>query len=440
MFDFSKKNEGRIHVLEQEMLPLKAVFNALKRNMAEVEFSMDGTIIEANALFCQAMGYSESEVKGMHHRVLCDPEYVTSQDYTNFWSRLKQGESFSGKFMRFKRQGEVVWFEATYFPVADAAGNIVKVVKIAIDVTKQVLEVEHLRNISTALDQSMAVIEFDMQGRVISANSNFLELMGYRLDEIQGQHHRKFCKEDYASSREYEQFWERLKHAEFFSGQYERITKNRQSVWLEATYNPILDSHGKPYRVIKFASDITKRVLRQQAESHSAQIAYEISLETERVSSEGERIILQTTDKMRALAEQVKSSSEQVTELGTQTSKITSIVNTIKEISDQTNLLALNAAIEAARAGESGRGFAVVADEVRKLAERTSGSTKEISVMITRIQSESQTVTNSMENSLAGVEEGVHLANGAGVVIQQIRQGAQKVVDVVQKISSTMVS
>lgn len=141
---------------------------------------------------------------------------------------------------------------------------------------------------------------------------------------------------------------------------------------------------------------------------------------------------------MRALSEQIKSAAEQVRELGTQTSRITSIVNTIKEIADQTNLLALNAAIEAARAGESGRGFAVVADEVRKLAERTSGSTKEISEMIARIQSESDSVTSSMESSLAEVEEGVHLANGAGVAIHQIRTGALKVVEAVQQFFSTL--
>jgi Methyl-accepting chemotaxis protein len=152
--------------------------------------------------------------------------------------------------------------------------------------------------------------------------------------------------------------------------------------------------NGKPYLVIKFASDITQRTLQHQAESKSAHMAYETSRETEQVSSNGEKIILQATEKMRALSEQIKSAAEQVRELGTQTSRITSIVNTIKEIADQTNLLALNAAIEAARAGESGRGFAVVADEVRKLAERTSGSTKEISEMIARIQSESDSVTS----------------------------------------------
>ncbi|MHB1099890.1 MAG: methyl-accepting chemotaxis protein [Burkholderiales bacterium] len=438
MFSFTRKYQVIIDALEQEMRPLKAMHDALNRSTAMIEFSMDGTIVEANANFCRVVGYSEEEIRGMHHSRLCDPDYAKSQDYANFWTRLRQGESFSGKVMRLNRQGETVWLEANYFPVPDTSGKTTKVVKIASDVTKQVLEAEHLHNIATALDRSMAMIEFDMQGRVITANANFLQVMGYRLDEIQGQHHRKFCREDYASSPEYRQFWVKLNNGEFFGGQHERVTKDGHAIWLEATYNPINDRHGKPYRVIKFASDITQKVLRQQAESKGAQIAYEIALETEQVSSNGENIVLRTTEKMRALSERVKSSSEQVRELSVQTSKITSIVNTIKEVADQTNLLALNAAIEAARAGESGRGFAVVADEVRKLAERTSGSTDEISGMIARIQSGSQAVTGSMENSLAEVEEGVHLANGAGVAIQQIRAGAQKVVDVVQQFSSTL--
>ncbi len=438
MFGSAKKHEAKIEALQQEILPLKAVYDALKRNTAMIEFSLDGTIIEANAGFCKVVGYSGDEIRGMHHSRLCDPDYTKSPEYANFWSRLRQGESFNGKFKRINRQGETIWLEATYFPVADSSGKAARVVKIASDVTEQVLEAEHLRNMATALDRSMAMIEFDMNGTAITANDNFLKVMGYRLEEIRGQHHRIFCREAYASSPEYGQFWERLNRGEYFSGQYERVAKDGHAIWLEATYTPINDANGKPCRAIKFATDITQRTLQHQAESKSAQMAYEISLETEQVSSNGEKIILQTTEKMRALSEQIRSSSEQVRELGTQTSKITSIVNTIKEIADQTNLLALNAAIEAARAGESGRGFAVVADEVRKLAERTSGSTEEISGMITRIQSESNSVTSSMENSLAEVEEGVHLANGAGVAIQQIRAGAQKVVDVVQQFSSTL--
>ena len=438
MFGVSRKYQNQIDGLQHELLPLRNMFAALKRSMAVIEFSMDGVILDANPNFCRVVGYAENEIRGMHHSVLCDEAYARSPEYQQFWSRLRQAESFRGKFRRVNKNGATVWLEATYFPVAGNDGRVEKVIKIASDITQQVQEAEYFRNLVSALNRSMAVIEFDMQGNVIEANANFLELMGYRTDEIKGLHHRKFCRGEYASSPEYKEFWTRLNRGDYFTGQHERVAKDGRTVWLEASYNPVSDEHGKPYRVIKFAADITRKVLRQQAESQSARMAYEISLETEQVSSNGEQIILQATDKMRALSGQVQASSNQVQNLGEQTRRITSIVKTIKEIADQTNLLALNAAIEAARAGESGRGFAVVADEVRKLAERTSGSTTEIGRMIEAMQSGSQAVIESMTQSQIGAEEGVHLANGAGAAIHQIRTGARKVVDAVQQFAETI--
>jgi methyl-accepting chemotaxis protein len=438
MFGHSRKYQDRIDELQRQLLPLENMFAALKRNMAVIEFAMDGVILEANANFCAVVGYTEQEIRGMHHSALCDEEYARSPEYQQFWSRLRQGEAFRGKYRRIAKSGATLWLEATYSPVAGPGGQVEKVIKIASDVTQQVREAEYLRNLVAALDRSMAVIEFDMQGNVIEANANFLEVMGYRAEEIKGVHHRKFCRQEYAASPAYREFWDRLNRGDYFTGQHERVAKDGHAVWLEASYNPVNDEHGKPYRVIKFAADITQKVLRQQAESQSARMAYDISLETEQVSSNGEQIILQATDKMRALSEQVQASSQQVQSLGEQTQQITSIVNTIKEIADQTNLLALNAAIEAARAGESGRGFAVVADEVRKLAERTSGSTTEITKMIESIQAGSKAVIDSMTRSKAGVEEGVDLANGAGAAIHQIRAGARKVVDAVQQFTETL--
>jgi methyl-accepting chemotaxis protein len=438
MFVSTKKSQDQIKKLQNEQLPLKNMFAAIKHNMAVIEFSMDGVILDANPNFSRVVGYTENEIHSMHHSALCDKSYTSSPDYQQFWSKLRQGESFSGKFQRVSKNGAIIWLEATYFPVAGPDGNFEKVIKIASDITQQVKEAEYFRNLVSALNRSMAVIEFDMQGNIIEANDNFLKAMGYRIEEIKGMHHRKFCRAEYSSSPSYKEFWAKLNRGDFLNGQYERVAKDGHAVWLEASYNPVNDENGKPYRVIKFAAEITQKVLRQQAESESARMAYEISKETEQVSSSGEQIILQATDKMRALSEQVQASSNQVQTLGEQTQQITSIVKTIKEIADQTNLLALNAAIEAARAGESGRGFAVVADEVRKLAERTSGSTTEITRMIEAIQGGSKAVIESMMRSQEGVEKGVHLANDAGAAIHQIRAGARKVVNAVQQFAETI--
>lgn len=284
----------------------------------------------------------------------------------------------------------------------------------------------------------MAVIEFALDGIVLRANDNFLRTMGYALNDVVGRHHRIFCTPEYVASSEYASFWAMLGRGEFFSGQFSRVDRHGREIWLEASYNPVFGPDGKVQKIVKFASDITERVQRHQAERQSVSTAYEVSLTTREVSQQGENIILGTVAKMQSIATIVERSAGLVDALGEQTTQITSIVNTIREIADQTNLLALNAAIEAARAGESGRGFAVVADEVRKLAERTSKSTGEIGLMIQGIQAETASVSSSMSSGLSEVAQGVELANNAGEAIKQMRDGATRVVEVIQELSETV--
>ena len=438
MFGFTSALKQQLAASEAARLPLQSLVDALHRTVAMIEFSPDGTILEANDNFCLVMGYRRDEIVGQHHRIFCTAELARSAEYGRFWEQLRRGDAFSGKFERQRKDGSAVWLEATYIPVRDAGGAVRRIVKIASDITARIVEATHTRNLVSALDRSMAVIEFDVDGIIQGANDNFLATLGYRLEEIRGRHHRMFCTPELVDSPAYQDMWRQLARGEFFAGECERVHKNGQSIWLEATYNPIQDDSGKIYRVIKVATNITERVLRHQAEQRGVRTAYEVSRETEQLSADGERIILQAIDKMRGLANQVGESSRQVESLGAQTSQITSIVNTIKEIADQTNLLALNAAIEAARAGEAGRGFAVVADEVRKLAERTARSTTEISTMIGTIQQESHAVIDGMAASLSEMEAGVAHANEAGTAINQIRQGARNVVDVVEKLSETV--
>jgi len=434
----SGKLKRQLADTQEELQHLKDLVDALNKTTAVIEFNADGTILEANEPFCQAMGYQVGEIRGAHHRQFCPPEFANSAEYGQFWSRLRQGESFSGRFKRRHRNGDTAWLEATYFPVRNASGQISRVVKIASDITERINEALHTRSLVSALSRSMAVIEFDLDGKVLDANANFLNTMGYRLDEIVGRSHSQLCRNDYAASADYQQFWTKLRAGHFYSGQCERVAKNGDTIWLEATYNPVLDDDGKVYRVIKFATDISQRVKHHQAELRSAQTAFEISQETQNLSANGEQVIWQAIDKMHRLSDQVRSSTGQIEKLGDQTRQITSIVNTIKDIADQTNLLALNAAIEAARAGENGRGFAVVADEVRKLAERTSNSTAEIAHTIDAIQADTHAMIDHMNGSLTEVEEGTHLANEAGAAIKQIREGAQRVVEVVSEFSATL--
>lgn len=410
-------------------------FAAIKASVATIEFSPDGQILDANDLFCQTVGYPRSELQGAHHRLLCPPELAQSSEYAQFWQRLASGESFGGKFKRRHRDGSTLWLEATYIPVRDRRGRVSKIVKLANDITTRAADALHSQSLITALDRSMAVIEFEPDGSIITANDNFLRAMGYRLEELEGRNHSQFCTPAYRASSDYQHFWERLRQGHFYAGQCERVTKSGQTVLLDATYNPILDDQGQVQRVIKFASDISEQVKRQEAEREGARIAYQTAQETEQLSREGEAIIRRATENMQALAEQVQAAAGQVTQLDRQTRQITAIVDSIQTIAQQTNLLSLNAAIEAARAGESGQGFAVVAGEVRKLAVSTAQATSGITALIEAIRAETNRVVESMSGSLRQVESSVSLVNQAGDSIQQIHAGAEQVVQVVQRFS-----
>ena len=344
----------------------------------------------------------------------------------------------SGRFPRVARDGREIWLEASYNPVLGADGRVVKVVKVASDITDKVRAESEATALLNAINRSMAVISFTPDGTILDANANFLKTVGYTKEEIVGRHHRIFCAAELTASPEYAAFWQRLNAGEFVAGDFRRVTRDGREVWLEASYNPVFDPAGKLYKVVKFATDITEKKVQQLAEQESARVAWRVSSETDAIATEGAAIIERASSEMKAIAETVQLTSDRVGDLGKQSDQITSIVKTIREIADQTNLLALNAAIEAARAGEQGRGFAVVADEVRKLAERTSLSTAEIGGMVQRIQDGTRSAIVSMESSLVKAGSGVELAGSAGQAIKRISSGAREVVQAVSKFSSVV--
>lgn len=418
----------------------RAVLEAIGRSMAMIEFSPDGKVLSANENFARAMGYAVADVLGRPHSTFCRPEYAGSSEYAEFWRRLVRGEHVSGRVPRVTRDGRDIWLEASYTPVVDQTGRVLRVVKVASDVTEDVVRESESNALLAAIDRSMAVIAFRPDGTVMDANSNFLATTGYGLRDIEGRHHRMFCDADLVASPEYVQFWQRLNRGEFLSGEFRRVARDGREIWLEASYNPVFDPQGRLCKVVKFAADISERKRKQIAEQQSASVAFRVSSETEAIAAEGARIIESAAAEMRAISDTVRATSVRVGELGTLSGQITGIVKTIGEIADQTNLLALNAAIEAARAGEQGRGFAVVADEVRKLAERTSLSTREISEMVRGIQAGTETAIRSMDDSLKQAESGVGLAVQAGDAIGRISAGAQEVVDAVGRFAAAVES
>lgn len=428
---FFNRHKSALDDLQQTLTQQNGLLDAINRSMAVIEFDLDAVVLSANDNFLKTMGYRAEQAIGQPHRLFCTPEFGRSAQYSELWSRLKRGEFQSGTFERINSKGESVWLEASYNPIKDASGRVVKVVKYAMDVTAKVQQESEANAKLEAIDRAMAVIEFNLDGSIITANQNFLTRMGYTLAELKGKHHRLFCTAELVNSSAYQDFWRRLNQGEFFQGQFERVDKRGQTVWLEANYNPVYDASGRLCKVVKFASDVTARVEQHEQDARSASAAYHISVETRKVAEQGTQVIQQAASEMRDIAEDIAASSTLIAHLGERSEQITAIVNTIRGIADQTNLLALNAAIEAARAGEQGRGFAVVADEVRQLAARTSGSTAEISNMIGLIQSETRQAIKSMDGTRDRAAQGVELADQAGTVILQIRDGASEAVQAV---------
>ena len=440
MFFSNNKNKEALEDAQRTIERLSAVTEAIDRSMARVEFDMGGKVIDANQNFLHTMGYERDELMGQHHRIFCAPAFAQSADYDAFWQRLRNGEFISDRFARRRKDGNTVWLRATYNPVRDRNGAVISVVKVATDITRTVLADNDRQARLSAIDRAMATIEFSIDGTVLSANDNFLNALGYTTNEIVGQHHRKFCPSEYVQSEEYARFWQRLGRGEFVSGRFRRIRKSGDEIWLEASYNPVMDAEGKPYKVVKYATDVTQRVRLIQKESENAQRALDHSRQNEELSEHGKMVIESAAERMQSIARSVDGASTQMADLGRQSDQITSVVNTIREIADQTNLLALNAAIEAARAGETGRGFAVVADEVRKLAERTSNSTQEIATTIEKVQAGTRSAMQGMSTILEEANQSVELAADAAESINNIREGASQVVQVVEQLSNVLQS
>jgi methyl-accepting chemotaxis protein len=237
-----------------------AVYQALDRSQAIIELDLDGTVVSANENFLRIFGYELDEIVGKHHRLFCEPAYAESPEYADFWSKLARGEYHTAELKRLGKGGREIWLQASYNPILDIDGTPTRVVKFATDVTAAKLQTAELEGKVQAIDRVQAVIDLELDGTVITANENFLDIFGYSLDEIAGKHHRIFCEPGYAESKAYAQFWQKLGRGESDSGEFKRLRKDGTEVWLQASYNPIFDMDGRPFKVVKFASDITEEV------------------------------------------------------------------------------------------------------------------------------------------------------------------------------------
>ncbi|MBK5570423.1 PAS domain-containing methyl-accepting chemotaxis protein [Ensifer sp. SSB1] len=461
------------------------MLDAINRSQAIIEFDLTGNILTANENFCRAMGYELREIVGRHHRIFVQREEAASAAYRDFWTRLARGEYDRQQYKRIGKGGREIWIEASYNPVFKGKTPY-KVVKFATDITATKAKSTDDQGKIDALSRAQAIIEFTPAGEIIAANENFLKTMGYELHEIVGRHHSMFCEPDYAHTPDYAAFWRDLSAGRFATDQFMRIGKGGRKVFIQASYNPILDDAGRVLKVVKFALDVSDRVfavreigaglgrlaecnirmtldepfvgeleglrrdfntsigmfqetlsavLRQTRElndnSHEMKDAAEhLSERTRQQASALEqtsaaleqatvsvRTSTENTQQTRTLVQNARQSAhassgvvrDAVTamqRIKAASEEISQIIGVIDEIAFQTNLLALNAGVEAARAGDAGKGFAVVAQEVRELAQRSAKAAKEIKDLI--------------HNSVTEVAEGVRLVGDTGNALKEI--------------------
>ena len=419
---------------QQQRFSAQGRWQAIAEQTAVVEVDVQGVVREVNARFCDLLGYQRAELIGQPQTIFYPPEYVASPAFQANWRRLCGGEFVQGTAQRRCKNGTVVWVQGMFYPVRDARGRVERIVGLVYDVTATQEQTQRAHAILEAIERSMAVIEFDLQGHVLRANDHFLHTMGYTRQNLVGQHHRILCPPAFAQSSDYPRFWDDLRAGVYSKGKIERVDARGRTVWLEATYNPVLDPDGVVSHIVKFATDITARVQQAQAREQGVNTAFAVARETRQLSEEGTQTIVDATARIQSIAQLFEDTAARVHELGRKTESIAASVQGIRRVADQTNLLALNAAVEAARAGVAGRGFAVVAEEVRKLAGDSRTATNDIHQTIQAVLQEMRAMIDHIQGGVAAVEQGAQLSRQARDAIERIREDAHKVVDVVQEL------
>lgn len=435
---FNKRYKEQLATISEKLSSLEQVRESLDLEMLALTLDAQGRITHVNPNFRNELSFNGEQPIG---RLLTElvPEHARNSEHCQrLKNAIDQGAHWAGALHVIRGDNQEAWLRAILQPVRNIQGQVVHCSVYASDLTRTIETSREHENLIEALQRSTAVIEFNLNAEVLTANNRFLGAMGYSLDQVKGKQHKMFCMAEQYNSPQYQAFWDKLRRGEFIAGRFKRIDSHGRTVWLEASYNPIYDAHERLYKVVKFATVITDQVMREMAVAEAAEIAFSTSQHTDAAAQKGNSVVQETVDVMRQLAVQMEAAVEGIAALDKQSQVIGTIIKSISSIADQTNLLALNAAIEAARAGEQGRGFAVVADEVRLLASRTSAATAEIVAVVAQNQKLAEEAVQVIEHGKRQTEQGLQLSAEAGAVIVEIQDGAQKVVSAVGQFANQL--
>lgn len=419
-------------------LGLRARIEAIDQVQAVIEFTPDGVILDANDSFLRSFGYRREQIVGRHHRMFVAPDERESAAYLAFWHRLGEGRHDSGLYRRYAADGREIWIQGSYSPVRDRRGRVCRVIKHATDVTAQRLQAADMEGRLNAIDRAQAVISFDLDGIILDANDNFLAALGYRREEVVGKHHRMFVEPAERDGAAYRQFWERLRRGEYNAALYKRVRRDGSPIWIQASYNPIFDMAGRPLKVVKYATDVTRQTLAAQTLHQSLEQLNDTVPAIAGEAQTANRLAMQANDSAGSGSALVGELAAAILDINQRSQAMNEIITTMDAIAFQTNILAINAAVEAAHAGELGKGFGVVAQEVRALALRSKQSAKEIRALVQNTTDDLAGCTLHARRASEAMQAILNSSTQVDQRIQQIAEAARAQADGLDRVSHTL--